>query len=320
MRKEIPPHHLSIELFPPVDPEKHRFLEGARDHPFVARPPAAPRHHPLNAWWLAELSLLAYNEPDEIASELEKADLKLAKRLKGRITQGFVAEGADCVIVALRGTEFFVPGRDQDLRMALQAIRGTILDSVTDVRFGLVEAPDPARGRVHAGFLAALDEIFDDLRDLPLGDRALWLTGHSLGGALAILAAARLPPGRVQGVYTFGAPSVGDARFAKAFPARSVRFVHGSDWVARLPAVAPLVPLRPPLLGRYRPEGEIVAFDRQGRLRKSVEPGGMATGLGNVRRRIKDIIRNVSDIDLLDHSPVFYTVHLWNFFDESLAS
>ncbi len=310
MRKEIPPHRLSIELFPPVDPEKHRFHERAREHPFVARPPAAPGHHPLNAWWLAELSLLAYNEPDEIASELGKVDITLAKPLKGKITQGFVAERDDCVIVALRGTELFVPRRDQDLRLALQAIRGTIVDSVTDARFGLVEAPDPARGRIHAGFLAALDEIFGDLRDLPLRGRALWLTGHSLGGALAILAAARLPAGRVQGVYTFGAPSVGDARFGKAFPARSVRFVHGSDWVTRLLAFAPLVPPRPPFLGRYRPEGEIVAFDREGRLRKN----------GTVGRRVLDVLRKVSDIDLLDHSPVFYTVHLWNFFADSLTN
>lgn len=301
MRKEIPPHRLSIELFPPVDPEQHRFLEKAREHPFVARPPATPGHHALNAWWLAELSLLAYNEPDVIASELGKVDFKLAKRLNGKITQGFVAERDDCVIVALRGTEFFVPRRDQDLQSALQAIRGTIVDSVTDVRFGLAKAPDPAQGRVHEGFLAALDEIFDDLRDLPSEGRALWLTGHSLGGALAILAAARLPPGRVQGVYTFGAPSVGDAEFGKAFPARSVRFVHGSDWVTRLLAFARLVPFRPPFLGRYQPEGEIVAFDREGR-RKD----------GNAGR-----VRNLSD--LLDHSPVFYAVHLWNFFDDSLA-
>jgi hypothetical protein len=74
----------------------------------------------------------------------------------------------------------------------------------------------------------------------------LFLTGHSLGGAMAVLAAAKIvrdaPPDirrAVRGVYTFGQPAVGDAQFAAAYGAlfgdRLYRHEYAKDAVPRLP-------------------------------------------------------------------------------------
>ena len=70
----------------------------------------------------------------------------------------------------------------------------------------------------------------------------LWITGHSLGGALATLAAARFAlemDKPVRGIYTFGQPRVGDREFARIFDAelkqRFFRFVNNSDIVTRIP-------------------------------------------------------------------------------------
>ena len=76
---------------------------------------------------------------------------------------------------------------------------------------------------LHNGFYDAMDIIFEDVREAiesVLGDRKLWITGHSLGGAVALLTAFRLEfeyniP--VQGVHVFGAPAVGDSDWANVF-------------------------------------------------------------------------------------------------------
>lgn len=59
--------------------------------------------------------------------------------------------------------------------------------------------------------------------------RSVWFTGHSLGAALATLAADLFEPAR--GVCTLGSPRVGDVAFATLFDARfrqrSARYVNG---------------------------------------------------------------------------------------------
>jgi putative lipase involved disintegration of autophagic bodies len=63
-------------------------------------------------------------------------------------------------------------------------------------------------GKVHRGFKEALDEVWPDLlpyiRKLAEKGCKIWVTAHSLGGALAILCGGRY--GNAQGVYTFGSP------------------------------------------------------------------------------------------------------------------
>lgn len=309
MRKPIPPRSLASQVFfPPVtDPEAHTFLKNGLEHPFVPRPPQSGAPHRLNAWWLAELSLLAYNEPDFIETELRKVNLRLRKPLlKGASTQGFVAEGEGFAIIAFRGTEFFLLGRDP-----LSALRGAIKDILTDAKATLVKAPAPAQGRVHRGFRKALDEVFGQISGLAGSDRALWLTGHSLGGALAILAAARLP--NVQGVYTFGSPSVGNSTFVNNLPVRPFRFVHADDIVPRILSFNSFPADGFPFFGSYRTDGTIVAFDREGRLRQG--DAGRGTGLVAAGRTIFSVLSGLPDLDFLDHSPIFYALHPWNLFD-----
>jgi hypothetical protein len=72
----------------------------------------------------------------------------------------------------------------------------------------------------------------------------LWITGHSLGGALAQLAAWRLHRQfvPVHQVCTFGAPMVGNEGAAQAFdrefPGKIFRYVNAPDLVPKLPTVS----------------------------------------------------------------------------------
>lgn len=76
---------------------------------------------------------------------------------------------------------------------------------------------------------------------------ALYICGHSLGAALAVLAAAKLHEDpryacireKLRGVYTYGTPRVGDEEFAatceKQFGDILFRHIYGTDIVARFP-------------------------------------------------------------------------------------
>jgi hypothetical protein len=123
-------------------------------------------------------------------------------------------------------------------------------------------------------------------------------TGHSLGGALATLAAAIFQPACL---ITFGAPRVGDAAFGATMSGvESRRYVGCCDMIARVP---------PELLG-FRHCGELRYIDRNGvihqspsadliiqdkRLGRSDYAENYATRHGALRLR-----------DLADHAPLNY--------------
>lgn len=97
-------------------------------------------------------------------------------------------------------------------------------------------------GKVHRGFYNAFDAVKGKLEKSikRLGDLPLVLTGHSLGGALATVAAAEWNSMyNINRVLTFGQPAVGRGDFQKFFrehyDKNFFRFVNNSDIVTRVP-------------------------------------------------------------------------------------
>jgi hypothetical protein len=131
-------------------------------------------------------------------------------------------------------------------RTIILAFRGSqsVQNFLADASFAFLPTPYCAGCFVHGGFVTSWREgraaVLADLAAARAAhpDYAIVITGHSLGGALASLAAADI---RSQGIpaalYTYGSPRVGNAAWASyvtAQPGGNYRVTHGSDPVPRL--------------------------------------------------------------------------------------
>jgi triacylglycerol lipase len=186
-----------------------------------------------NALYLAHASDVAYLRAP-ITAARERLGLKAIQfRSKMTRTRGFLGVADTHAVLAFRGSDPV-----------------TLQNWVTDVVVRLVQRTD-YDGRVHLGFAAALKRVWKHI-DAALqfvGDRPLFLTGHSMGGALAVLAGCRLakqgrPPGAI---YTFGAPRVGDRNFCNGYRLNTFRVVNGLDLVPEMPlaSLKRLLPAKP---------------------------------------------------------------------------
>jgi pimeloyl-ACP methyl ester carboxylesterase len=214
--------------------------------------PSIPNQYdPSNACFLAGFAGAAYEAQAQFAGWKTNFVASHATDTRALIA----CDGQDC-LVAFRGT--------QDLRNWL-----TDLDCAF-TRLGNM--------RLHRGFYAALESVREELEAEIAGTQyqRLWLTGHSLGGALAMLC-ARAWHGAVEGVYTFGQPRAGDAAFRDDFNARqgqrAFRIIHADDVVARVPW----------LLGAYRHAGHEIFYPSTLTVgRDSVEPCQTQSGFDRV--------------------------------------
>lgn len=117
--------------------------------------------------------------------------------------------------------------------------RGTEPDEFSDILADLNAVPDKAElaGYVHDGFQTEVDKVWKEIVDhidVYLGDRKLFLTGHSLGGAMATIAASRLMD-IVSALYTYGSPRVGTKSFVSALKVTHYRHVNNNDIVTCVP-------------------------------------------------------------------------------------
>lgn len=260
-----------------------------------------------HALYLGRAAQLAYEDPGKNLENALKQELglELIEFISGSFsTQCYVATDDEKIVIAFRGTE----GLSDGFQFVADWLRN----------LQLIRDEAHAGGEVHSGFRAALDEVWPGLThtlnccrppSLRIGDvnklikakklkpgmlsaaakkqdyKNVWITGHSLGGALATLAASRIAviQGReVAGVYTFGQPRVGDQEFHRVYDKllqdRHFRVVNNNDIVTRVP----------PRAFGYRHVGTLRYFDVDGDLHD--EPGWWDRFLDRIRGRVEDFI------------------------------
>jgi hypothetical protein len=192
-------------------------------------------------------------------------------------TSGFIARTGDATVIAFTGTE-----------------PENLLQWVRNLTIGADEG-------VHEGFESGVEAVWaEQLRPHIAAAAGLYFAGHSLGGALSVIAAARLcrempeAAARLRAVYTLGMPRVFTSAAAQAYDnaplgadatlgQRTFRLIHGAD----------IVPHVPPAIGHldYRHVGRALSSPRGGRFDpQALQPLGAEPGDGDSPLSIKSLL------------------------------
>lgn len=168
------------------------------------------------------------NKPEPDSSQHARVEFGAKKKP----TIAPAAAAAD-IVVAVRGTESWA-----DIKADLKVCKSGKADT-------------SCLTRVHCGFLscafALLEPVYARITELQQKQRdvTVWITGHSLGGAVATLLAymlchlKELPEGVALRVCTFGSPRVGNWWFREAYNAMDAittyRFCTDRDIITCMP-------------------------------------------------------------------------------------
>ncbi len=178
--------------------------------------------------WMGLSAWAAYAESNEATAIFNDAGCDRVIPIKNGDTELYLAQhpndGSPFTVLAFRGTSGFK-------------------DLLTDSKFFPKLVPWNTNYSAHEGFLDALNLVWEDVEQhlLDIKPEILYLTGHSLGGALAVLTASRLAEDcdlvTPTAVYTIGCPRVGNRALVKSTEeaVRVYRVVWAGDFVTRLP-------------------------------------------------------------------------------------
>ena len=209
-------------------------------------------HYLKSALTLAHASYAAYENKPETYEGFqdfqfdELIPFASDPKKDGGATRGFLAARQDAIVLVFRGTD---------------------IESVQDWAINLNALQIQDNGaKVHQGFGLALASVWDKIT-VPLQKlveqrkRKVWITGHSLGGALATLATRRLLNMKIGQIetHTFGQPRVGDKAMGKQITSPFYRFAYVSDPV-------PLVPFGVPKAMDYTHAGTLKQIDAAGNI------------------------------------------------------
>jgi pimeloyl-ACP methyl ester carboxylesterase len=170
---------------------------------------------------MLELSDMAYDAPATARKRIRELGWE-SESINAGSMQGYVIDAGDDSVVTLRGTE-----RHE-------------YDILQDLRFLSVKTE---QGSMHGGFARGYNAMHDQVTMLldQYETKRVWLTGHSLGGGLAVVCAYRLiDEGKypIAGLMTFGQPKVLRSDLADylgpKLDGKYVFFVNDMDPVTRL--------------------------------------------------------------------------------------
>ncbi len=205
----------------------------------------------------------------------------------------YVVEGPDLIVLAFRGTQ-----STQDWKTNFH------------VRMVQPSGTDPKLW-VHEGFYNAFNALYDGHQGIKQkiasvgaatsGKIPIYITGHSLGGALAQIATAVVGSDQIAACYTFGSPAVGNKYFDLWVKPPSYRVINDADIVPQVPFVAPQWP---PILYRHSGDARFLPAQTDGTVYR-YEPGPL-TRFSQILSGCVEALTKWSILGVEDHAILKY--------------
>lgn len=168
------------------------------------------------------IDLLDYDnekEKEKLKYNLDILNMKIEKLFDSNGTQAMLVSNNKFYVLAFRGTEVT-----------------SIADIKSDMRASTIHCE--TGGKIHEGFNDAFSEVHIEIQEYinSLEKKPLFITGHSLGAALATVATKKLNFSHgIAACYTYGSPRVGDEEWVANIKTPIYRLVNSADPVTMLP-------------------------------------------------------------------------------------
>lgn len=226
----------------------------------------------------AHIASITYEDAKAAKSKFKALGYSIVEFFDIDNAQAYLLKGSDGVhVLSFRGTEVSEPS-----------------DILADIKAGKnIEA---VGGKIHVGFKTEINKLWPVLEKAVANIDKLYVTGHSLGAAMATIASGRMQS-KVLALVTFGSPRVGNKEYVACLTFPHYRVQNNCDDVTKVPFM---------LMG-FVHYGIHVYMDYHGKF-KSLTPWQQVKDM--ILSRAKAYIKGQKFLGAYDHSMVNYIAKL----------
>jgi triacylglycerol lipase len=164
----------------------------------------------------ANVSAITYEDPKTAKAKFKALGYAIVEFFDIDNAQAYLLKGSDDThVLSFRGTEVTEPS-----------------DILADLKAGKnIEA---VGGKIHVGFKGEINKLWPAIEKATASIDRLYITGHSLGAAMATIASGRMQS-KVIALITFGSPRVGNKEYVNSLTVTHYRVQNNCDDVTKVP-------------------------------------------------------------------------------------
>jgi triacylglycerol lipase len=164
----------------------------------------------------ANISAITYDDPKESKNKFKSFGFTIVEFFNIEGAQAYLLKDMNGIhVLSFRGTEVTQKS-----------------DVLADLKAG--KNLEACGGKVHVGFKGEINKVWPAITVSLANIDSVYVTGHSLGAAMATIAASRMQT-KVKALITFGSPRVGDKEFVKSVAVEHYRVQNNCDDVTKVP-------------------------------------------------------------------------------------
>jgi triacylglycerol lipase len=164
----------------------------------------------------ANIAAITYEDPKTANTKFKAIGCTIVEFFDIENAQAYLLKNSDGIhVLSFRGTEVTEPS-----------------DVLADLKSGKnIEA---VGGKIHVGFKGEINKLWPEIEKAVANIDDLYVTGHSLGAAMATIASGRMQS-KVVALVTFGSPRVGNTEYVNSLTFTHYRVQNNCDDVTKVP-------------------------------------------------------------------------------------